>query len=249
MSTISNAIKFLLGVYFAISTFLAFVILYPGFAFTLSNPKYYPYGHALRRIWGRWLFFSGGIWVKQMMEQPIDKSKAYVIAPNHTSKLDIVTLTVKLRLYFNFMAKIELARVPVFGIFFRTIDISVDRKNARAAALAYQKSKDQLINLKQSIVIFPEGTIPSHSPKLGRFKDGAFKLAIEAQVDILPVTIINNWQVLPDRGKLRFFPGRVYQYVHAPISTKGMTQDDIPALREKVFSLIQSKLAEYGYFE
>jgi 1-acyl-sn-glycerol-3-phosphate acyltransferase len=147
------------------------------------------------------------------------------------------------------MAKIELARVPVFGIFFRTIDISVDRKNARAAALAYQKSKDQLINLKQSIVIFPEGTIPSHSPKLGRFKDGAFKLAIEAQVDILPVTIINNWQVLPDRGKLRFFPGRVYQYVHAPISTKGMTQDDIPALREKVFSLIQSKLAEYGYFE
>lgn len=183
-----------------------------------------------------------------MEEVPFDKKNtAYVIAPNHTSMLDIVTLTVKLHIDFNFMAKMELAKIPVFGIFFRTIDIAVDRKNARQSAQAYQRSVDQLKIDNKSIVIFPEGTIPMSAPVLSRFKDGAFKLAVETQKPILPVTIIKNWEVLPDKGKMRFKPGIVYQYVHAPISTFGLTDADIPALKEKVHHLIAGKLAEYGY--
>ena len=145
------------------------------------------------------------------------------------------------------MAKIELAHVPVFGIFFRTIDIAVDRKNPRHAAKAYQRAVNQLKKEKRSIVIFPEGTIPGHTPKLGRFKDGAFKLAIETQTPILPVTIINNWKILPDNGKFRFRPGRVLQYVHQPISTEGLTLEDLPALKQQVHDIIANKLAEYGH--
>lgn len=241
-------IKFLLAIYFGFMTLIGFVLLYPGFAITLNNPKWYKQGHFLRKVWGHWLFFWGGIFVKHIEETSFDKTNtAYVITPNHTSKLDIVTLTVKLLLNFNFMAKIELARVPVFGIFFRTIDIAVDRKSARHSAQAYQRSVNQLMHEKRSIVIFPEGTIPNTSPQMGKFKDGAFKLAIETQSPILPVTIMRNWVVLPDKGKFRFRPGRVMQYVHSPISTKGLTDDDIPALKEKVRELIQNKLAEYGY--
>lgn len=247
MNKLKEAVKFVLAVYFALITALGFIVLYPGFAYTLSNPKRYKYGHMLRRLWGRWLFFCGIIFVKHIEETDLDKTKPYVIAPNHTSKLDIVTLSVKLRLNFNFMAKIELARVPVFGIFFRTIDIAVDRKNARQSAQAYQQSVEQLKREKRSIVIFPEGTIPNTAPKMGRFKEGAFRLAVETQTDILPVTIINNWRILPDQGKLRFRPGRVIQYVHAPISTQGLSEADIPMLKEKVFNLITDKLAEYGY--
>ncbi len=234
--------------YFGLITIVGFLALYVGFLITLNNPKWYRYGHWLRKVWGHWLFFGGCIWVKHIEEVPFDKKNtAYVIAPNHTSKLDIVTLTVKLLVNFNFMAKIELARVPVFGIFFRTIDIAVDRKNARHSAKAYQRAVDQLTKEKRSIVIFPEGTIPGHTPKMGRFKDGAFKLAVETQTPILPVTIIKNWEILPDNGKFRFRPGRVYQYVHPPISTVGLTDDDIPMLKEKVHHLIANKLAEYGY--
>ncbi len=129
----------------------------------------------------------------------------------------------------------------------RTIDIAVDRKNARHSALAYQRACNQLIKEKRSMVIFPEGTIPGNTPKLGRFKDGAFKLAIETQTDILPVTIIKNWEILPDNGKFRFRPGKVYQYVHEPISTKVLTTNDITSLKEKVQHLIANKLNEYGY--
>lgn len=247
MNKIREATKFVLAIYFGLITAIGFIVLYPGFLYTLSNPKRYKYGHLLRRLWGRWLFLCGFIRVKHIEEVNFDKSKPYVITPNHTSKLDIVTLSVKLKLNFNFMAKIELARVPFFGIFFRTIDISVDRKNPRQSAQAYQQSVDQLNNEKRSIVIFPEGTIPGTTPKMGRFKEGAFKLAIETQTDILPVTIMNNWRILPDVGEFRFRPGKVIQYVHAPIPTTGLTEADIPMLKEKVFNLITNKLAEYGY--
>lgn len=249
MSKVKNITKNILAVYFGLCTLIGFIVLYPGFAITLSNPRWYKYGHKLRKLWGRWLFFCGGIFVKHIEEVPFDKKKAYVIAPNHTSKLDIVTLTVKLHIDFNFMAKIELAQVPVFGIFFRTIDIAVDRKNARHSVLAFQRAKDQLTEEKKSIVIFPEGTIPAHTPKLGRFKEGAFRLAVETQTPILPVSIINNWKVLPDNGAFYFRPGRVIQYVHAPIPTTGMTEADIPALKEKVHELLKNKLEEYGYYQ
>lgn len=248
MKPIIEACKFIMALYFGLITVIGFVVLYPGFAFTLSNPKRYKYGHKLRKLWGRWLFFAGVIFVKNIEEKGVNhKNQAYVIAPNHTSKLDIVTLTVKLKVNFNFMAKIELARVPVFGIFFRTIDIAVDRKNPRHAAKAYQRAVTQLKEEKRSIVLFPEGTIPGNTPKLGKFKEGAFKLAIETQTPILPVTIINNWAILPDNGKFRFRPGRVIQYVHTPISTEGLTLEDLPALKKQVHDLIANKLAEYGH--
>lgn len=247
MTKLKEFIKFLLACWFGIWVLIGFIILYPGFLITLSNPKWYSAAHQLRRVWGWWLFFWGAIRVKQIMEVPLDTKKAYVIAPNHTSQLDIVTLAVKLRLNFNFMAKIELERIPVFGIFFRTIDIAVDRKNARQSARAYQKAKDHLDSGK-SIVVFPEGTIHRDVPSLSRFKDGAFKLAIEKQVDILPVTIIGNWILLPDKkGKFHFRPGKVIQYVHKPVPTKGLTLEQTDELKQKVFDIIAHKLAEYGY--
>jgi len=248
MSKIKHVIKFMLASWFGFWVLVGFILLYPGFFITLSNPKWYSQAHKIRRLWGRWLFLFGAIWVDQILEKPFDHKKSYVITPNHTSQLDIVTLTVKLGLDFSFMAKIELARIPVFGIFFRTIDIAVDRKNARQAANSYNKAKE-LLDSGKSLVIFPEATIHMQVPKLGRFKDGAFKLAIEKQIDILPVTIIGNWLILPDKGKFHFRPGKVIQYVHEPISTKGMTIENTEELKQKVYSIIESKLAEYGYFE
>lgn len=249
MAKVKDAFKIIFAIYFAISTFIGFVVLYPFFALFFSKPKWYGAGHITRKVWGWWLFVSGGLWVKQIEEKPIDWKQSYVVTPNHTSYLDIPTLAVKMPMFINFMAKIELSRIPLFGIFFRTIDIAVDRKNVRHSAWAFQQAKDQLVNEHKSIVIFPEGTIPPHVPKMGRFKDGPFRLAIETQRPILPVTIIGNWVALPDNGKLRFRPAVITQYVHEPISTIGMTLDDVDTLKQKVFNLIEQKLAEYGYFE
>ena len=96
-------------------------------------------------------------------------------------------------------------------------------------------------------MIFPEGTIGTHVPKMLKFKDGPFRLAIEKQIDILPVTILGNHIILADQDTLDGRPGTVYQYIHKPISTKNLTMDDVDALREKVYHIIQNKLTEYGY--
>jgi len=247
MKKLKHSLEFLLAFYFAVCTFIGFMVLYPFFLLFLSNKKWYGAAHITRKIWGWFLFITGGLWVTQIEEKPIDWEQAYVVTSNHTSYLDIPTLTVKLPMFINFMAKIELARIPLFGIFFRTIDIAVDRKNIRHAAWAFHQAKEQLITANKSIVIFPEGTIPTTAPKMGRFKEGAFRLAIETQKPILPITIIGNWIALPDRGRFRYKPTHIYQYVHEPIPTLGMTLEDIDNLKQKVYSIIEHKLAEDGY--
>ena len=242
-----NPLKTSYAIWFGLWTVVTFTVLYPFIRYALSNPKRYPLGHKIRRIWGKVLLVTGFVKVIQIIEEPFDTSKPYIICPNHTSQLDIVTLTVKLnQLDFSFMAKKELEEIPVFGIWFRTIDIAVDRKNARKAAEAYKKATN-FFESGRSLVIFPEGTISNQVPKLIKFKDGPFRMAIEKQIDLLPVTIIGNWNVLPDQGVFEGKPGKAYQIIHKPISTKGLTLDDTEMLKNKVFQIIENKLKEYNH--
>lgn len=242
-----NPFKTLYVAWVAMWTFFSFILLYPLIRYALNNPKRYPFAHKIRRFWGWILLTTGFIRITQIIEEPLDISKPYVICPNHTSQLDIVTLTVKLKqLDFSFMAKKELEEIPLFGIWFRTIDIAVDRKNVRRAAEAYVKAT-RFFESSRSLVIFPEGTISGQVPKLIKFKDGPFRLAIEKQIDILPITIIGNNNILPDQGVFEGKPGRGYQFIHKPISTVGMTLENIDDLKNTVYDIINNKLAEYNY--
>ena len=223
------------AIYFGLLTVIWFILVYPFIRLGLSSPKMYRFAHLVRKFWGKMLLVGGFMRVKTEYEVPLDRTRSYMIVPNHTSQLDIVTLTVKLPLFFNFMAKAELERIPVFGIWFRTIDIAVDRKDARKGALAYRKALNW-IDQGNSMVIFPEGTISNQVPKLIKFKDGPFKMAIEKQIPLLP-----------DQGIFEGRPGYASQYVHKPIETKGLTIEDIEKLKEQVFNVISNKLQEHGH--
>jgi 1-acyl-sn-glycerol-3-phosphate acyltransferase len=108
-----NPFRTLYACWFGFWTILSFTLLYPLIRYALSNPKRYPLGHKIRRFWGKVLLVTGFVKVTQEFEEPIDTSKPYVICPNHTSQLDIVTLTVKLnQLDFSFMAKKVLEEIP-----------------------------------------------------------------------------------------------------------------------------------------
>ena len=241
-----NPFKAAYAIYFGLGVVLMFILLYPSIRLGLSHPKMYRFAHLVRKFWGKILLVVGFMRVKQYYEEPLDLKQSYIIAPNHTSQIDIITLTVKLPLFFNFMAKAELERVPFFGIWFRTIDIAVDRSNARKAALAYRKAL-QWLDQGNSMVIFPEGTISNQVPKLIAFKDGPFRMAIERQLPVLPVTIIGNWKVFPDQGVFEGRPGIVQQYIHKAIPTKGMTLEDLESLKNQVFKVINTKLQSHGY--
>lgn len=241
-----NPIKAAYAIYFGFWVVFWFLLLYPLIRFGLSHPKRYRFAHLVRKFWGKMLLLFGFIRVQTFYEVPLDPKQSYMIVPNHTSQVDIVTLAAKLPIFFNFMAKAELERIPVFGIWFRTIDIAVERKDARKSALAYRKALNW-IEEGNSMVIFPEGTISSQVPKMIKFKDGPFRIAIEKQIPLLPITIIGNWELLPDQGVFEGKPGFAYQYVHQPISTNGLTLNDIDLLKDKVYQVINNKLQANGY--
>lgn len=227
---------------------IGFLAVYPLLVVLLSRKKWFFYAQIVRRAWVNWCLFWGFIRVEQVFEEPLIKHKPYVITPNHTSKLDMLTLVGRLGIDISYMAREEIQRIPLFGIFIRTIDIPIDLNNSRKTVIAYQRGIDHLKN-GNNLVIFPEGTISRLTPKLSPFKDGAFKMAIEQQVDIVPVTIIGNWELASDFGPFNFKPGKVIQYVHKPISTLGMTSRQTGELKQKVFRIIEQKLAAYGYHQ
>ena len=101
----------------------------------------------------------------------------------------------------------------------------------------------EAVDRGRSLAIFPEGTIPKgNHPAMIHFKDGPFRIAVEKQIPIVPVTIPYNWIILPDNGK--FVPNRMLMktVIHEPIETKGMTVDDIDYLKKLTFEIIDKQL-------
>ena len=95
--------------------------------------------------------------------------------------------------------------------------------------------------------MFPEGTISAKVPELLKFKNGAFKLAIEMQVPVIPITFFTNHKRLEMAGLFsgKAGPGIAKAVIHEPIPTIGMTEDDIPQLKERVFNIINNELLAY----
>ncbi len=144
------------------------------------------------------------------------------------------------------MGKEELLKNYVTGIYFRSVDIPVNRESKISAFRAFKKAEESLKEGK-TVVIFPEGMISNdYPPVLQEFKNGPFRLAIEQGVSILPVTIGNNWNLMWDDGmKYGSSPGICDICVHAPIETLGMTSDDADELKSRVHQIISAKFENF----
>lgn len=133
----------------------------------------------------------------------------FVVCANHSSNLDITAIMAAIPVAFSFLGKAELLGNPVTGFFFKTIDIPVDRENKRAAFNAFLNAKSRLQE-GHSLAIFPEGGIDEvYPPQLSPFKAGAFKLAYDTGVPVLPLVIHDAWKLCWDDGAvLGMRPGR-----------------------------------------
>lgn len=144
------------------------------------------------------------------------------------------------------MGKQELDKAPLFRIFFKQMNILVDRKSNIGSHKAFLRAGTGIDN-GHSVFIFPEGTT-SNDGRLRGFKNGAFRLAIEKQVPIVPITFLNNWKLLQMGGFFKAYgkPGICKIVVHEPISTIGMNENDLISLRTKVYDIIQKELSDYN---
>lgn len=233
--------------WFFLSGFLFFLPLYPVFLVLLSRERWFPLAWKLMRVWAHWIFITTGLRYSVKKEWQLEPGQAYIIVANHSSYLDILTCTLAFDQYFHFMGKAELRSIPMFGIFFRKMNISVDRSSRKDSHKAYKRARKD-IRKGISLAIFPEGTIPESAPYLGRFKSGAFRLAIEMQAPLVPITFLDNWRLFPDGSQkhLLLTPGRSRIIVHKPVSTTGMTESDLPALRNEIRRIIEQDLSENG---
>lgn len=242
MSGISKLLRFAWAVYFLVCFLVFFILFYPLFLLFLSRKEWYPQAHRLRGIWGAILMILTGILPSVKFEEKLDRRGTYILAPNHFSYLDIVTVNVLIPVYFNFMAKADLARIPVFGIFFRTIDIPVERGSSTASHKAFLEA-DRRLKQGISMLIFPEGRIGDKVPFMSNFKVGAFRLAIENNVPIVPISILDNYKRMESGGLTDGgTPGRMRIVVHKPILVEGLTLADIPALQKQVHDIIDAPL-------
>jgi 1-acyl-sn-glycerol-3-phosphate acyltransferase len=225
---------------------LSFLVLYPFFWFALSTGRL-DLGFKLKRVWSYCIVIGSGIYPRVIfrsasrhMPQPC------VFVGNHTSYLDIIVSPFYIDHLALYLGKAELLKAPLFKIFFQKMDIPVNRKS-RIDAVRCIKRMEAEIEKGRSMVIFPEGTIPVNTHKTLPFKNGAFKLAIDKQVPIVPVVNVNNYKLLQNGGFFKSFgrPGIAKIIVFDPIPTKGMTEDNLVDLREKVFKIINDTLNEH----
>jgi 1-acyl-sn-glycerol-3-phosphate acyltransferase len=224
-----------------------FTILFTLFFIPLMVPILFPsrfrWVGILNRWWARLLCLFCFLPYRVDCRAPLDPRRQYIFCSNHFSYFDIPTLGLN-PINTIFVGKDAMENIPFFGFMYRKLHITVDRAKLKSKYDTIIKSRLALDEGK-SLSFFPEGGIYSkHPPKMVRFKDGAFRLAIEKQIPIVPVTITNNWIILPpDEFLLR--QGTVKVIFHEPIETKGMDLSGVDKLREHAFRVIDDELSHH----
>ncbi|MFN8348064.1 MAG: lysophospholipid acyltransferase family protein [Spirosomataceae bacterium] len=224
---------------------LLFLLLFPLVFLCLQRERWKPYAHRLNRLWGKLFFAAAGIKIKIEYQFHPDPTKTYVFCANHFSYLDIAVMGVIVENYFAFVGKHGVKNIPLFGYMFRKLHIQVNRENSQSRVGSLSRAIKTLAQ-GRSIMIYPEGGIKTKKPpQMYPFAEGAFKMAIQQQVPIVPITLLTNFKILPDQEKLRIYRNPLRAVVHEPISTLGMKQEDITALKEKCFQIIDETLRDY----
>lgn len=220
-----------------------FLLFFPLTYIFLQKKEWKPHAHALNRLWGKIFFRLSAISLDIEYRYRPDPQQTYVFCANHFSYLDIAVMGVIVQNYFAFVGKQDVKDVPLFGYMFRKLHIQVNRDSATSRVSTLAQSLKTLAQ-GRSIVIYPEGGIKTKNPPQMHLPlaDGAFKMAIQQQVSIVPITLLTNYKILPDKSPLRLHRLPMRAIVHEPLSTTGLTAQDAHLLREQWYQVVNDAL-------
>lgn len=218
-------------------------MIYPFVVVFAKKPVNFHGMNYMRRILSALTSAFSGIFFKYYYKEKVDWSKTYIICANHASNLDISAIILLVKRNFVFLGKEELLTNPVTKIYFKSIDIPINRESKISSYRAFRRSQEYLKS-GVHVIIFPEGLIgSSYPPVLNPFKVGLFRLAIEQNIPILPVSIINNWKLMWDDGsKFGSKPGISHVIVHKPVDTAKAGIVNADELSNQIFRLINQDL-------
>lgn len=227
--------------WFYVLVLIPIIVMFPFLFLTILSKKTYPQFFWLARKWSKIIVFGMGFYYKIDQDQEFEKGKSYILVSNHTSMLDIMLMFAIVKDNpFVFVGKAELSKIPVLGFFYKRTCILVDRSNGKSRYKVFESAQKK-INQGLSICIFPEGGVPHESVFLDTFKDGAFRLAIEHHLAIVPITFPDNKK----RFSYTFLSGSIGKVrikIHHFVETKDLKLDKKLDLREQVRNTILNQL-------
>ena len=236
-----HVIKNILGRIFALWAAIIFVstmliALLPIWVIGLwKDPKRSRMMHKIYRTWMIIFFFLTGLRLRIKGKENFNPGENYIVVFNHNSMMDVPVSVPFMPGANKTISKIEMAKIPLFGIIYKRGSVLVDRKNEESRKMSYVKMKD-VLKMGLHMCIYPEGTRNKTNQPLQRFHGGAFRLSIDSGKSILPALIFNTGKVLP-RKFFYFWPAKIKLHYLESISPTSFSTAE--QLKEKVFHVMK----------
>lgn len=244
MKIFKNIFYTLYRIWFYILVAIPIIVMFPFLVVSILKESWYPYFFKMARLWSWFILIGMGFRVKIEREAIPKKKESYMFVANHTSMADIMLMLVTVKNPFVFVGKAELAKIPLFGFFYKRTSILVDRNDAKSRQTVFLRAQRRL-KQGMSICIFPEGGVPDESIVLDEFKDGAFRMAINHQIPIVPITFGDNKK----RFSYTFLsgsPGKMRSKMHHFIPTEGLTIKETKTVNAQAHQLLLNQLHTFN---
>ena len=238
---LKNTLRYFFSVYALVAFLPTLVIAYIIYVLVINLSSKQNLVRNTHRVSSAWAYIYYALIflrVKIKNKHVYQKDKVYVFVSNHRSLLDVPVWAMACTNPVRFLSKEEMLKVPVFGYVLKRVYLSVNRsdRNDRHKAIAKMK---ETIDSGTSVFLAPEGTRNKGKEVLLEFKDGAFRLAITAQVPLCILTLYNTDNLLSPVKLFSYLPGTIYGTWEPPIETIGMTENDIPKLKEQARAIME----------
>ena len=203
--------------------------------------EWYPTFYRIARAWGKTLLFVMGFKARTNYMQNIEYGKSYMFCANHTSMIDIMLMLSVVKTPLVFVGKAELGKIPVFGYLYKRTCILVDRNNSSSRRAVFDEA-ERRFKSGLSVCIFPEGKVPDdESIVLDEFKNGAFVLAIDHNIPIVPMSFYD----CKKRFSYTFFsgsPGELRVKVHPFVETLNEEVSSKKRVKKEVHQILYDDL-------
>ena len=243
-----GVVKNILGRLLAVWAMLVFVssllvVLLPVWIISFQpEPKRTVAIFKIFRIWMKFFFVFTGVRRIFKGKEHFKKGENYIVVCNHNSFMDVPLASPGIPGPNKTIAKIEMARIPLFGMIYKSGSVLVDRKSEHSRKTSFSRMK-YVLQLGLHMCIYPEGTRNKTAEPMQRFHDGAFRLAADTGKPIIPAVIFYTNIVLPRSKGFFFWPHRVEMHFLSPVEVKQRTVEE---LKQEVFALMRDYYLSNG---
>lgn len=218
-------------------TLLVFLVPFLLFTYPLRDPKKTFRFIAQSRVWMGIFLPSIGCPLRVRGKQHFAPGENYVVVCNHNSLMDVPISSPFIPGANKTIAKIEMAKIPLFGMIYRTGSVLVDRKSDKSRKDSYATMK-KVLGMGLHMCIYPEGTRNKTELPIKAFHDGAFRLALDTRKAVVPGIIFNTRRVLPASKPFYLMPHRLEMHFLAPIQIE--PNDTVETLKNRVHAIMEA---------